>query len=187
MTRRAGIGTMAMLVMLSSGCGTTQSDGTPVPVGNEMRTGDSPARPRELRLDGKDPCALVPRSDWSKFYIEKPGKAKQDEVFKSPECFYSNSVGAFDLTLVMTEDIDAWRGGKRMAEPKEVASIEGFPAISLRRPDDRTGCDVAVDVAEGQYLLAGVLIDRDKLSSVPERCEYAHLLAESAMSTLAAS
>ena len=188
MIRTAWIG-VTIMVALVSGCGSDSLVGNPVSAGNEMRTGDkssAPPRPRELRLDGRDPCALVPTADWAKFYIEKPGKAKQDETFKSPECFYSNSVGAFNITLVMTEDIDAWRGGKRAAQPTDVAPIKGFPAISLRRPEDRIGCDVAVDVAAGQYLLATVIIDIDKVSRLPERCDYAHQLAESAMSTLVA-
>jgi len=190
MTRPAWVGAATITLVLVSGCGSSPSAGIPVPVGNDMRSGDTtsvPARPRELRLDGRDPCALVPQSDWAKFYIEKPGKSKRDETFKSPECFYSNSVGGFDITLVVTEGIDAWRGGKRTAQPQDVASIKGFPAISLLRPADRSGCDIAVDVAAGQYLLTTVIVDLDKVSRLPERCEYAHQLAESAMNTLVAS
>lgn len=178
---------MALLGVLSSGCGVTLSAGNPVPVGNEMRTGDSPPRPRELKLDGKDPCALVARSDWSKFYIEKPGKSKQNATLKAPECFYGARVGGFVITLVMTEDIDVWRDGKRMAQFADVAPIKGFPAISLLTPGYDNGCDIAVDVAEGQYLIAGLIIDSDEVSRVPERCEYAHQWAESAMSTLVGS
>jgi len=140
-----------------------------------------------LRLDGRDPCALVPTADWAKFYIDRPGKSKQEETFKSPECFYGNGVGAFDVVLVVTEGIEAWLGGKRTAQPKDVAPIKGFPTISLQRPQDDSSCKVAVDLAEGQYLLTTVILNPDKVSAVPEQCAYAHMLAESAMSTLVAS
>lgn len=181
------MGTVALLGVLSSGCGVTLSAGNPVPVGNEMRTGDSPARPREVRLDGKDPCGLIPRSDWRKFHIEEPGEPQRNEPLKSPQCFYNARVGAFGITLVTTEDIDAWRGGKRYAKDAEVAPVKGFPAISLKNPVYETGCDIAVDVADGQYLLAELIIDIDEVSRLPERCEYAHQWAESAMSTLVGS
>jgi hypothetical protein len=189
MIRSAWIG-VAAIIALISGCGHNSSPGTPV-AGERAtpapETTSTPSRPRELRLNGKDPCALVPTSDWVRFHIEKPGKRKQDEILKSPECFYSNSVGAFDIKLVMAEGIETWRGGQRAAQPTDVEPVQGFPAISLHRPDDRTGCDVAVDVADGQYLLATVIVDIDKISKLPERCEYAHQLAESAMNTLVAT
>lgn len=193
MSRTAWIAAALTGIAMSSGCGSNLLAGSPVPARNEMRTDDTstekpaPARPRELRLDGKDPCALVPKADWGKFYIETPGKPKQEQTFKSPECFYGNRVGAFDITLVVTEGIEMWRDGTRRAQPTDVARIHGFPTISLVRPGDTNQCDIAVDVAKGQYLLATVIVDLDKLSAVPERCAYAHMLAESAMNTLVAS
>ena len=189
MTLPARIGAALSMVALISGCGIDALAGNPVPAADEIRTGNTPAhsRPRELKLDNKDPCRLVPTSDWVKFHIEKPGKSERDESLKSPECLYSNSVGEFDITLVVSEDIEAWRSGQRAAKPTEVAAINGFPTISLRRPEDQIGCAVAVDVADGQYLLATVIIDSGKDAQLPEHCAYAHQLAESAMSTLVAS
>lgn len=190
MTRLLWIGAAIVMVALSSGCG-ADAAGNPVPAGNDARAtttdNPAPARPRPLRLDGKDPCALVPEADWAEFSIEKPGKLKQDETLKSPKCFYSNNTGIFDVTLVMNEGIDAWRSGQRAAQPGEVAPVRGFPAISLLQPSNKTACDIVVDVAEGQYLMATVIIDPNEVSKVPDRCAYAHRLAESAMSTLVAS
>jgi hypothetical protein len=86
--------------------------------------------------------------------------------------------------LVVTEGIEKWTDGSKSATVKEAAPVAGFPAISAYLPKDTHGCWVAVDVTAGQYLLVDVTIDTAKLSQVPERCEYAHQLAESAMSTL---
>ena len=187
MTRSAWLGAVAIVVTLASGCGTDPSAGTPVPAGNEVPTTDAPAsRPRELKLDGKDPCATVPKADWAKFSIDR-AIPEQDPTFKSPSCFFNSSKGAFGVVLVVTEGIDAWAPGKRLAEPTNVDPVRGFPAISLRRPTSETQCDIAVDVARGQYVLILVVIDLNDLSNVPERCTYAHQFAETAMNTLVAS
>jgi hypothetical protein len=192
-TRVPSIAGAAMLVVaLANGC-TDSSAGTPLP--RETGISDTeapsepsgPARPRELRLDGKDPCALVPESDWPRFYIEKPGKPRHSETFNSPGCFYSNNVGGFGVTLVVTEGIEAMDESKRNIQRTDVPPIAGFSSIAVRLPDDKNSCDVAVDVADGQYLLAGLDITLSELSEVPEPCEYAYQLAESAMKTLIAS
>lgn len=184
MTRLIRIAVLTALLAMSTACGGNPLTGSPVPAGNEMRTPDisTQPRPREIRLDGKDPCALVPESDWGKFSIERPGQPQQNKTFNSPECYYGNLDLAVGITLVVTEGIEAWRTGKRTAEPTDAAPIQGFPTISLMRPKDMTGCDTVVDVAKGQYLLATVIVLTD--DGVPKRCDWAHQLAESAMKTL---
>ncbi|MFL6140382.1 MAG: DUF3558 domain-containing protein [Labedaea sp.] len=191
------IGSILLVSGLATGC-TNTSAGQPLPTAtgrttdgtdaspssNSSTSGSAPARPQELRLDGKDPCALVPQSDWPKFYIDKPGKPGQDETFKSPDCFYSNNVLGLGIALVVTEGINKWTDGSRTATAQQVAPIEGFPAISVTRNNDKYTCAIAVDVANGQYLWADVNLTPSKASQVPERCEYAHQWAESAMRTL---
>jgi hypothetical protein len=84
----------------------------------------------------------------------------------------------------VTEGVEKWTDGSKSAQAKQVAPVDGFPALAATLPRDQHACDVVVDVAEGQYLLASVILISSKESQVPERCEYAHQLAESAMSTL---
>jgi hypothetical protein len=127
---------------------------------------------------------LIPQADRAKFYIEQPGERGQNEVYRSPECSYSTDVAGFRITLVMTEGIEKWTDGSKNAKVKEALPVAGFPAISIAVPPVDSRCDVAVDVAPGEYLLATALVDTRTESRVPERCEYAHQLAESAMSTL---
>jgi hypothetical protein len=191
------IGSIALVAGLTAGC-TNTSAGQPLstssgpstnvtdPGSSNSSTSESvPVRPRELRLDGKDPCALVPQSDWPKFYIEKPGKLRQqDPTFKSPDCSYGTDVAGFGITLVITEGIGKWTDGSRSGITEQVAPIQGYPALSITRKNDQHQCGIAVDVAEGQYLLADLTLIPSKASQVPERCEYAHQLAESAMRTL---
>ncbi|HEV2783369.1 MAG TPA: DUF3558 domain-containing protein [Actinophytocola sp.] len=180
-------------VLATSGC-TESSAGNPVPGDTGSRSADggsdgspAPTRPRELSLAGKDPCTLIPRSDWPTFYIDKPGELRRDKTLGSPECLYLNDMGAFGLILVTNAGIEFWRDVKRSAEVTEAEPVAGFPAITVVLPGDDNRCDVGVDVAAGQYLLAGINLYDDKLSEVPEKCEYAHQWAESAVSTLAAS
>lgn len=188
------VGTMALL----AGC-TTVSAGQPSPIGSATAdssaspesstpTSDSsPARPREIRLDNRNPCTLVPESDWPKLHIEKAGTPGQEPTFKSPDCFYGGNLAAFDIVLVITEGIGKWTDGSRSGITKKVEPVEGFPAIAITRREDKNQCDVAVDVAKGQYLLAGVVVTPRTASQVPERCDYARQLAESAMKTLVKS
>jgi hypothetical protein len=198
-SRPPRVGALIVLAAaLVAGCSVT-SAGQPLPSGNRSTaevpgpsssasvptSGSTLARPREFRLNGKDPCALVPKSDWPRFYIEEPGRPRQqDPTFKSPDCFYSNDVLGAGITLVITEGIGKWTDGSRVAVADQVAPIEGFPALAITRKNDQHQCGVAVDVADGQYLLADLTLIPSKASQVPERCAYAHQLAESAMRTL---
>jgi hypothetical protein len=185
--RRTGMLVFVGLVaVLAAGC-TQTSVGEPRPVESSAGgTGSgepSASRPREIDLTGKDPCALVPESDWPTFFIDKPGVRQQNQEHDAPECFYSNNVAALVVTLVVTEGIDVWTDGSRNAEADEVEPVNGFPAITLFTDTDPNGCDVVVDVADGQYLKTLVLPVR---TAVPlsESCDMAHEFAESAMSTL---
>lgn len=187
MIRFAPLGVLVAVVMLTAGCGVQSLPGNPVPVANEMRTKDTPAaRPRELRLDGKDPCATVPRGEWARFAIDR-AIPDEDKTLHSPSCFFNSSTAAMGVILVVTEGIDAWAGGKRPAKPANVAPVEGFPAVSLKRPANDSSCQIAVDVAQGQYVMTSVVIDLNDMDNVPERCTYAHQFAEVAMRTLVRS
>ena len=185
--RSVWLGAAVIGAAVAAGCGGRPVTGHPVSATNEQSTTDaSPARPRELRLDGRDPCATVPRSQWATFSIEV-AVPEQDPTLHSPACFFNSSKAAMGIVLVVTEGIDAWAGGRRPAKPADVAPIEGFPAISLKRPANDSSCQIAVDVAQGQYLMASVVIDLNDMDTVPERCVWAHQFAEVAMKTLVGS
>jgi hypothetical protein len=165
-------------VLPEPGSGTTSGEPTAT---------SAPARPRELRLDGKEPCGLVPRTDWAKFDIDEPGTSRQDDIFKSPSCFYGTNTGGVELILVVTEGIERWTDGSRRGVAHETAPVAGFPAITVNKPGEKDACDVAVDVAKGQYLFATKMVISDRAETLPAPCDWAHQLAESAMKTLLAS
>jgi len=174
-------------VGLGAGC-TTTSTGDPTAENTSATTSKEPSeRPRDIRLDGLDPCALIPEADQPEFYIDKPGTPQENKTLKSPQCIWTGTeVGAFDLTLVTTGSLEKWLGSNDAVESKDVEPIEDFPAteIHLKGQRNNNPCDVAVDVADDQFLVVTALIDELDLSKVPGPCEYAHDFAESAMSTL---
>lgn len=145
--------------------------------------GRSSRRPRDIDLTGKDPCAQIPRTDWPKFGIEKPGEYSEEPTFTSPSCYYS---GIGDVTLVVTEGVEAWRQRTRNVEISETTEIGGFPTVTIWNKVDRRSCYAAVDVSDGQHLLvtaSSVHADVDRAQT----CDRAYRLAESAMGTLVTS
>jgi Protein of unknown function (DUF3558) len=142
-------------------------------------------RPRDINLDGKDPCGLIPQADWPKFDIERPGKPSEHPDFKSPHCYYSGD-RAGSVTLVVTAGIEIWTEETYNAEIETVEPIDGFPTITVASNINRRACWAAVDVADGQFLMATAMPNPNEPNS-PERCDLAYQLAESAMKTLVAS
>ncbi len=180
--------------LVLTGC-TQTSAGTPRPddaasTSSEPGTTDSTtstkpssARPREINLDGKNACGLIPQADWPKFGIGRPGKQSEEPNFKSPNCYYS-SVG--DVTLVVTEGVDAWQERTQNVEISDAKAIDAFPTITIWNKADEHSCYTAVDVADGQYLLTTAMsieVNANRTAT----CDLAYQLAESAMKTLVAS
>jgi hypothetical protein len=175
------LGVVGLVAVLAAGC-TQVSAGEPRPIESSAGSTSS-GRPHEVDLTGKDPCALVSESDLPAFDIEKAGIPGQNKEFNAPECTYDGIRDAYWVMLATNEGIEVWTDGSRNAEVDEVEPVDGFPAITLFTDIDPNGCDVVVDVADGQYLMATVLPGRTS-TPLSESCELAHKFAEAAMSTL---
>ncbi|GGM40123.1 hypothetical protein GCM10012275_08840 [Longimycelium tulufanense] len=144
-------------------------------------------RPREIKLDGKDPCGLISAQQRAKFSIEREPRPGTSDAFKASNCSFSTKVGVYRITAVTTEGVEAWRSGNRTGKAEEQQPIAGFPAIAVTLPNDDRSCSVAVDVADGQYLYSTAQVDKGKESELPAMCEAARQFAEAAMTTLTAS
>lgn len=174
---------IAIAASVVAGC-SEPSTGDPRPIeSTTVSSSQRPSadRPREIKLDDKDPCSLTEQADWSKFKIEKPGKSKQNETFKVPECFYSTSMGGFSIVLNTTEGIGAWDESQRDIKVKDVDPIEGFRALQLDQRSPAGACSVVVDVADGQTLDSFVVVRSEQID---EKCGIAYEFAKSAMKTL---
>jgi hypothetical protein len=187
------LATALVAAAVMAGC-SEESAGSPMPDDKAVTTtepditeptSDEPGRerPREIPLDGKDPCSLIPQSDWPKLDIERPGNPSEDPTYRSPECTYP---GVGQVTIVVTEGIDAWDEETRDADISDAEPIEGFPTITAWNLADQRSCYVAVDVTDGQYLMAGAAFSAPDPDQ-SETCDVAYRMAESAMKTLVAS
>lgn len=176
----------ALGLVLLAGC-TTTATGTPS--AQPPRTSASPptsSRPKTLRLNGIDPCGLIPQSDATKFQFVDAPERKTDEVFKQPECFYDTYFGAGVIMLDTQEGIESWTDGKRNAAVRKADPVLGFPAITVTLPGNSVyqgACDLNIDVAPGQYLQASVQLN-DPKSTNEQACVDARPWAEAAMTTL---
>jgi hypothetical protein len=193
-TRWLALATTVSAALALTGC-TQTSAGTPLPddtttTSSEPDTGTSTTkpssqRPRDINLEGKDACGLIPQADWPKFDIERPGKPSEHPDFKSPQCYYSSD-RAGNVALVVTAGIEIWTEDTFNAEIKDAAPIDGFPTITVASNVSRRTCLAIVDVADGQFLMTTVDPDPSDPNN-PERCDLAYQFAESAMKTLVAS
>ncbi len=190
LTRTGGLAVAILLVgSLLVGCSeTAPGDPRPTSAGSSAevttQSSEKPAsdRPREITLAGKDPCALIPRSDWAKFKIENLGKPGVDPASKEPLCGYNGNLASFDLTLNSKEGIEVWDESKRSIHIEGNEPVSGFPAIQFTQRAPKSACSVAVDVADGQTL--DVLAIASSREGEPRKCEIARDIAESAMKTL---
>jgi len=173
----------------STSAGEPRPTGSPTPTNgseSESEAASTPTstRPREIKLDGLDPCTLLPQADYSDYYLDKPGKLGTT-TRGEPECFWSGDVGFMGAVLVTYEGVEAQEDKLGKIEPTD--PIDDFPAYTIVLPSsDAEICAVVVDVADGQYLDVQVGLDGDR-PGVPPVCEYAHQFATSIMSTLVAS
>ncbi|GGM75619.1 hypothetical protein GCM10012275_52890 [Longimycelium tulufanense] len=200
MRRTIWLAASAITLSLAAGCGsssngtatpqTTASTAT-VPQITTSATKATPARPREIKLDGKNPCDLITAHQRAKFGFEREPRSGTNETFKSPDCRFSNNLAGYWLTTVTTEGVEVWHNGGRNARVEEQQPILGYPTIATTLPDHpvykESNCGIVVDVADGQYLLATIQIDRGSVSKLPPKCEAARAFAEAAMKTLTAS
>jgi hypothetical protein len=121
---------------------------------------------------------------WGKFKIDEDGKLDTNGTLGgATQCTY-HGANSSQVTLVVSEGIDAWTNGSRTAEASSVAPVAGFPAISISNKRTPDTCRVAVDVTNGQYVLASVM--DFSTQEVAPKCAMAHELAEVVMQSLLA-
>ncbi|MFL6143405.1 MAG: DUF3558 domain-containing protein [Labedaea sp.] len=152
-----------------------------------------PPRPKELRLDGLDPCALFtePQRDQLKANRVRNSTNKSQQYNGMPECILSVQrqppYYEFAVTLVTNEGIGPWLGGKRNVEAR-LASVETYPAATYwfrgANGHNTPDCSTSVDVAEGQQLMVNTDNDGNHTFTLDELCQRAEQAAGLAVQTL---
>nr|WP_231905487.1 DUF3558 domain-containing protein [Saccharothrix espanaensis] len=145
-------------------------------------------RPKELKLDGVDPCKLLTDTQKSDLKIDEFKNETADVVkgTDSPSCAYtingSKSAG-YNITLVSNEGIDFWDGPSNLdVAPKTVAGYDASQVFL--KGTSSFDCSVTLDVADGQQLHVQFLPYTSKAFTQDEMCQNATKGAESALSTL---
>lgn len=197
---------LAALALLAAGCTvnatgqptTRQSDGgtssTSSPPSSESSgsatpTVEIPPRPRDISLEGLDPCALFtePQRTQLKANDVRSRESDSDSFNGMKECVLSVDAREpfyeYNALAVTFEGVEAWLTGDRNVDA-ELTSVQGFPAARFKfRGVEDEGCDIAVGVADNQYLWVEVIpisrgFEQDQL------CQMVGQATEMAMTTL---
>jgi hypothetical protein len=139
--------------VLAAGC-TAAVEGTPV----APSAVPPPPRPREVRLDGVDPCSLLTPEQRAGLGLDGTPRLTTPyaELFGGtvPTCTITGLKRepiAVGVGVVTSVGIERWRGGDLAADMRPT-TVAGFPAV-VAVPQRLTDyCSVEVDVAAGQLL-----------------------------------
>jgi hypothetical protein len=196
---------VAVVAMASAGC-TTSASGlpTPAPGGDSSNTStpsesngptspsvDLPPRPRDIALDGLDPCTLFTDVQRSQLKVDDVDSGVSDSQnfngmkectlsVQAQEPFYE-----YTALAVTTEGIEEWLGGNRNVDA-EPTTVQGFPAAQFKFLGvEDEGCDIAVGVGDKQYLWLQV-IPISRGFKQDQLCQMVGQATDMAMTTLQA-
>jgi hypothetical protein len=182
---------LVVAAVLVAGCSDAGGAVAPAePIGMQL-----PTRPREVRVDGVDPCSLLnaeqraglgldarPVSDSAPSPLYNGGEV--------PLCTiggYTPRAVAVGLSVVATAGIELFTSGQLAAEVRPV-QVRGFPAVVAVPTRFTEYCSVIVDVAPGQLLDVQFRDGGRKPSIAQDQlCRDAEQVADVAMGTLLAS
>ncbi|MEU4767905.1 DUF3558 domain-containing protein [Actinosynnema sp. NPDC023794] len=113
-----------------------------------------PPRPRELRLDDVDPCAVLSPEQRIALSLDNPPSAYVEASFGNAKaCTMRSNISGnvVRLALVTVEGVGVWLSENAQVHAEQTA-VAGFPGLTVRTPGMDNVCNVEVDVAEGQFL-----------------------------------
>lgn len=207
--RRAFVHLLVGLVLLSFAVGCTPStSGVAAPDnggGSQSPSGTSgggpssgseptksfPPRPRDLSLDGVEPCSLLtqPQLDElrTEMKLDTPPRSytSKDSHYQAPTCGLEQSREPFDsidLMVVTSEGAEAWLSGSRNVDAW-VVSVDGYPAVDYKlMGSDDVECVTSVDVADGQQMIVDFIPLQRR--DYEQLCQTTEQVAAMALQTL---
>jgi hypothetical protein len=194
--RAIGIAVGAVLALaLVSGCALPTRPSSPSATGVNSAAPTVPGktfppRPREVRLNGVDPCTLVTPQLRSEMYdlADDGTHENMHDALISSNCSlltYGDPTYFFGIRLVTNEGAD-----HDLSSPKtQVINVNGFGALDQPGLNDLNGnesCLVIVDVAPGQSLWVSFGTLDDPPPGYQKMCNKANVAAESVMQQLLA-
>ncbi len=177
-----------------TGC-TTESPGDPQPDSSADKTSGTSAsptttgssRPKEIKLDGLDPCKALTVEQMKQLSVSKPEVQENNlsGIGKFSLCDYASDTSArfgYGVGLVTSKGIEHWQGNGNV--DVERTEVSGYPAAQVVLSGTGTVmCTIAVDVADGQQLLVDFNPVGDDYSQ-EKMCQNAKKAAELALVTL---
>ena len=183
---------VGVVLLLLAGCTAIGGQAAPADPTTPAPTTALPARPREVRIDGVDPCTLLTEAQRGELGLDaRPrldvGPLPPYPAADIPLCVmagFTPRAVSVAISVVTTAGIESFTSGDLVADLR-VIEVAGYPA-ALARPTSYTDfCTVVVDVAQGQALDVNFRtggrpppIPQDQL------CRDAQRAADAAMSTL---
>jgi len=149
---------------------------------------DIPPRPRDLSLDGIDPCTLFTPAQRTELRVDDvdSGTSGSNHYSGMRTCVLDVSAQApfytYDVIAVTNEDVGFWLTGTRNADATLV-SVGGYPAAKFNTKGVDTDCVYAVGVAEGQHLQFEMTPTSDGFTQ-EDICRDSEQAAEMALQTL---
>jgi hypothetical protein len=176
---------------LVAGCTTVDGEaGAAAPSTIEL-----PPRPRDVPIDGVDPCSLLTAEQRAELGLDgRPlFDIRPSELYPGadvPTCAtrgYEPRAVSVAVGIVTTAGIELFTSGKLSAEVRPV-EVRGFPAVVAVPSRFTEWCTAIVDVAPGQ-LLEIQFADGGRQPAIPQPqlCQDAERAAEAVMLTLLAS
>ncbi len=135
---------LAAVLAIGAGCSAPVA-GSPAP---------GPVRPREVRLDGVDPCTLLTPDQRKQLGLDQPPQsltsAGGDRVLCSWRGNEPRAVSA-SVILLLQAGIERFdRSFPRAVFTDTV--LRGYPSLEIQSAGPLVDCELAVDVAAGQVL-----------------------------------
>ncbi|HEV8561308.1 MAG TPA: DUF3558 domain-containing protein [Actinophytocola sp.] len=182
---QAGQAAPATTTEPSSAPTTGQSSGSAAPT--------IPPRPRELKLDDVDPCALFTKPQLAQLKVDRTRQrtSNAEQYRGMRECVLmvekQSPVYDYGALAVTNEGIAPWLSGNRNVEAK-LTSVAGFAAATYwfrgAQGTNAADCAVSVDVAEGQQLVIDTNNDGAHSFTLEQMCQRVEQAAGLAVQTL---
>lgn len=189
MMRRAGV--LLALVVLLGGCAAPVA-GVPSPVPSAAPSTELPPRPREVPVDGVDPCTLLTEEDRAALGLDQYPvlDVARSGLYNGGVTQLCSIRGFRPRVIRMAVELSVTGGIELFLRPgvrSEITPIQvaGFPAVRARPTTFDDFCDVVVDVAPGQVVQADVANGGGSPPiPQPELCREAERLAGLVMANL---
>jgi hypothetical protein len=180
---------LVVATLLTAGCTSAREEPPPAPTGVVL-----PPRPREVGLEGVDPCSLLTAEQRAALGMEsepRPGTISSSALYGGdvPICTMRGFTGkatTLGIGLVTTGGIELWNADRLDADVTPT-SVHGFPAVLAVPRRFTEYCSVDVDVAQGQ-LVDVQFRDGGNRPQIPQSdlCSRARQAAEAVVASLAA-